>query len=71
MNKKFKKIGPEAVKLIEGSLLTITKYTNIHALQCTIGWHISSYFRACGHLTNVHSYHHQTPSHSEQRREKK
>ena len=52
LNKKSKRIEPEAVVLIEGSFLT--KYTNSHAHQYTIQHNMHSNFGSCDLPTNVH-----------------
>ena len=52
LNKRFKRIEPEALELIEGSLLT--KYTNSHARQYTIQCHINYNFGYCELQTNAH-----------------
>ena len=52
LNKKFKRIEPEAVVLIEGSFLT--KYTNGHAHQYAIQHNMHSNFCSCDLPTNAH-----------------
>ena len=52
LNKMSKRIEPEAVVLIEGSLLT--KYTRSHAHQYTIQRNMHSNFGSCELPTNAH-----------------
>ena len=63
LNIMFKRIEPEAVVLIEGSLLT--KYTNIHAHQYTRQRKMHSNYGSCEHPTNAHWDHQRSrkPSH--------